>query len=117
MKVATYRPQGHAAPVEVVIPTKRERSVLRLIWSGRSVKAMADELDVSVNTLNQYVLHIRRALGLGSRAELQAWIAQHPNCMIPGQPVERRFHSSLPESPDATCPCLWCASLRLGTES
>jgi DNA-binding CsgD family transcriptional regulator len=118
MKVATLAPSGHAAPVEVVVPTPRERSILRLVRAGHSVKQMAKELDLSTNTLHQYVVQICRTLGLTTRNELQAWAEQHPDCLLPGHPVERRFHrpTELPDPPDAYCPCTWCASLRLGLE-
>jgi DNA-binding CsgD family transcriptional regulator len=114
MKVSTLRRRGKL-PAEVVVPTARERSLLRSVWCGRSVKEMANELNLTTNSVHTYMSRIMETLGLQSRAELQAWIAQHPDCLIPGQPVERRFHEAdaLPDTPDAGCPCLWCSALRL----
>ena len=113
--MATLAPQGHADQIEMVIPTPRERSLLRLIWLGYSVKQMVEELSISPNTIHQYVVGICRTLGVSTRPELQAWIAQHPECLIPNRPVEWRFHRApLPDSPDTNCPCLWCSALRAG---
>jgi DNA-binding CsgD family transcriptional regulator len=116
MKV-TASTTGEKPRGESVVPSRRERSILRLVRAGQSVKNMADGLDITVPTLHQYLKQIFRTLGISTRAELQAWVEQHPDCLIPGRPVERRFHRVLPLTADDGCPCLWCSSLRSSTEA
>ena len=49
--------------------TERERDVLRFLPSRLTIREIADELYVSVNTLKFHVKVIYRKLGVNSRAE------------------------------------------------
>lgn len=49
--------------------TDRERDVLRLIAEGRSNKAIANELDLSLGTVKGYVSEILAKLGVTSRTQ------------------------------------------------
>ncbi len=49
--------------------TERERDVLRFLPSRLTVREIADELYVSVNTLKFHLRVIYRKLGVNSRAE------------------------------------------------
>jgi LuxR family maltose regulon positive regulatory protein len=49
--------------------TLRERDVLRFLPSRLTVREIADELDISVNTLKFHLKVIYRKLGVETRAE------------------------------------------------
>jgi non-specific serine/threonine protein kinase len=65
--------------------TRREREVALLVGRGLTSRRIAEELSISANTANNHVAKILRKLGLGTRAEIAAWVAQ------------RRFDSSKPD--------------------
>lgn len=53
----------------------RERTVLKLLLTGRSEQGMADALELSFHTVHEYVISIYRKFGVNSRAELTArWL-------------------------------------------
>ena len=68
------RPIGDTRSVEYVVFAAHERPVLMQIWLGHSVKQAAYETGLTPATFQQYVNRLRRGLGLGSRAELQAFL-------------------------------------------
>lgn len=49
--------------------TKRELSVLKLVAQGKSNKAIALQLGISVNTVEQHLRHIYAKLNVQSRTE------------------------------------------------
>lgn len=53
--------------------TKREREVMRLIARGRTYREVAEELFLSVKTVESHVSNVLRKLQLTSRYELAAW--------------------------------------------
>jgi DNA-binding CsgD family transcriptional regulator len=55
--------------------TPREREVVDLIASGRSNKAIAEELFISPATAARHVANIMAKLGFNSRAQIAAWAA------------------------------------------
>lgn len=62
-----------AAPAEegpAGVLTDRERDVLRLIALGHTNPEIADQLHLSVRTIETHRSHMHRKLGLGTRAEL-----------------------------------------------
>jgi DNA-binding NarL/FixJ family response regulator len=50
--------------------TDRERRVLSLLGSGRSTREIADELDLSVKTVESHFAHMKEKLGVRSGREL-----------------------------------------------
>jgi DNA-binding NarL/FixJ family response regulator len=50
--------------------TKRENEVLVLIASGKSLKVIADELFISIKTVETHKLHIQEKLGFSNTAQL-----------------------------------------------
>jgi DNA-binding NarL/FixJ family response regulator len=56
--------------------TPREREVALLVGRGLTNRGIAEELSISANTANKHVAKILRKLGLGTRAEIAAWVAQ-----------------------------------------
>lgn len=56
--------------------TKREEEILPLLVLGRSNKAIADELVISIRTVEGHVRNILAKLGLATRAEVPAWHAR-----------------------------------------
>jgi predicted ATPase/DNA-binding CsgD family transcriptional regulator len=58
--------------------THREHQVATLVASGRSNKAIADELSISPTTAARHVANIMAKLGFNSRTQIAAWIAEKP---------------------------------------
>jgi pimeloyl-ACP methyl ester carboxylesterase/DNA-binding CsgD family transcriptional regulator len=54
----------------------REIEVLRLVAAGKSNKQIADELVISVNTVDRHVSHILSKIGAANRAEAAAYAAK-----------------------------------------
>jgi DNA-binding CsgD family transcriptional regulator len=65
--------QAPVAPPGALTP--RERQVVELIESGRSNKAIAEELFISPATAARHVANIMAKLGFNSRAQIAAWAA------------------------------------------
>ena len=54
--------------------TQREYQIAELLASGRSNKAIADELSISHTTAARHVANIMAKLGFNSRTQIAAWI-------------------------------------------
>jgi len=71
--------------------TRREYQIAELVASGRSNKAIADELSISPTTAARHVANIMAKLGFNSRTQIAAWIAERPQgngpADGPGEPV------------------------------
>jgi ATP/maltotriose-dependent transcriptional regulator MalT len=63
--------------------TRREHQIAALVASGRSNKAVADELSISPTTAARHVANIMAKLGFNSRTQIAAWVADRPRG--PGQ--------------------------------
>ena len=63
--------------------TQRELQIAELVASGRSNKAIADELSISHTTAARHVANIMAKLGFNSRTQIAAWIANR--AQGPGQ--------------------------------
>jgi DNA-binding CsgD family transcriptional regulator len=59
-------------PIEPVL-TRREAEILDRIALGRTSKQIADELNVSVYTVNNHRKHVCKKFGLHSTAQLVAF--------------------------------------------
>jgi non-specific serine/threonine protein kinase len=57
--------------------TARERSVANLVSEGRSNREIADALVISERTAERHVANILDKLGLESRVQLAAWVAEN----------------------------------------
>lgn len=73
----TLRPSSHPAPGRVGAQrqrpkdlSRREREVLRLLAQGHSNQQVAEQIGVSVKTVETYRTRLREKLGLKGRAEL-----------------------------------------------
>jgi ATP/maltotriose-dependent transcriptional regulator MalT len=55
-------------PARAVELTEREHDVLQLLAAGHSIKAIADELVISQNTVNSHLKNLYEKLGVSSRA-------------------------------------------------
>ena len=55
----------------------REREVLRLIAAGRTSKEIAEELVVSIPTVERHITHIYGKIGARGRAEATAYALKH----------------------------------------
>jgi predicted ATPase/DNA-binding CsgD family transcriptional regulator len=58
--------------------TRREHQIATLVASGRSNKAIADELSISHTTAARHVANIMAKLGFKSRTQIAAWVAERP---------------------------------------
>jgi len=72
-------PEAAAGPTEPAAPpgalTPRERQIAALIASGRSNKAIAEELYISPATAARHVANILAKLGFKSRTQIAVWAA------------------------------------------
>jgi len=57
--------------------SKREEEVLALIANGKSLKTIADELFISVKTVETHKIHIQNKLGLSNTAQLVKYAIDH----------------------------------------
>ena len=57
--------------------SQREIEVLRLIAGGRSNQQIADELVISVNTVNRHISHIFDKIGVANRTEAAVYARDH----------------------------------------
>ena len=73
---------------EAVFPRKRsltarEREVLKLLAEGRTVRAVASVLNLSVKTVDAHKFNLMRKLGIHNKAELVMWAIQKRVVKIP----------------------------------
>jgi DNA-binding NarL/FixJ family response regulator len=73
------------APCETL--SARELEVLRLLCRGRTDKAIAQQLYLSVRTVNSHVSHIYAKLGVGTRTEAMQLALQHGLVTLPSIPT------------------------------
>lgn len=83
--LASVAPQ---APGEAFFPRKRsltarEREVLKLLAEGRTVRAVAAVLNLSVKTVDAHKFNLMRKLGIHNKAELVMWAIQKRVVKIP----------------------------------
>lgn len=55
----------------------RQRQVVQLLAQGKTVKEIADALDLSVTTVEHHTKRIKQRLGLHGTAELASYALQH----------------------------------------
>jgi DNA-binding CsgD family transcriptional regulator len=72
--VSTPAPAVRALPAGL---TEREAEVLRLVASGRTNRAIAVELVLSVRTVETHIFNAYAKIGAGGRAEATAWAIGH----------------------------------------
>ena len=80
MTRALLREQGlrsQARPGEIEPLTPREKDVMRLIVLGHTNRQAADELGLSVRTVETHRANLMGKLGLKSRVELVRWAAEN----------------------------------------
>jgi DNA-binding CsgD family transcriptional regulator len=59
--------------------TPREQEVARLVAQGLTNREIAERLVLSPRTIESHVERIMNRLGVGSRTEIAAWAARHPD--------------------------------------
>jgi DNA-binding CsgD family transcriptional regulator/pimeloyl-ACP methyl ester carboxylesterase len=68
---------GTAGRTIAGVLSDRELEVLRLLAAGRSNQQIADELVISVNTVNRHVSNVYAKTGVANRAEAATYAARH----------------------------------------
>lgn len=71
-KVVIALRQNSATDNSIDLLTSKEEGVLRMLAKGHRSKEIADELNVTINTVNTHVRHIYGKLHVRSRAEAVA---------------------------------------------
>jgi non-specific serine/threonine protein kinase len=71
---ALGEPPSPGAATTTELLTEREREVARLIADGLTNRQIADRLVVSPRTVATHIEHIMTKLGVGSRAQIAAWL-------------------------------------------
>lgn len=69
--------EGRAVPVEASPLTDRELEILRLVASGRTNRAIAEELVISEKTVGRHVSNIFAKLDISTRAAATAYAYEH----------------------------------------
>jgi DNA-binding NarL/FixJ family response regulator len=67
--------QGPDAPPGLL--TRREYQIAGLVASGRSNKAIAEELSISPTTVARHIANILAKLGFTSRTQIAAWFTSN----------------------------------------
>ena len=75
-------------PLEELVPrkrvlTSREREVLKLLAEGRTVRAAAEFLGLSIKTVDAHKFNLMRKLGIHNKAELVMWAIQKRVVKLP----------------------------------
>lgn len=65
------------------ILTAREREVLKLLAEGRTVRAVAGILGLSIKTVDAHKFNLMRKLGIHNKAELVMWAIQKKMVKVP----------------------------------
>lgn len=63
--------------------TSRERQVLKLLAEGRTVRSAAENLGLSVKTVDAHKFNLMRKLGIHNKAELVMWAIQKRVVKLP----------------------------------
>lgn len=63
--------------------TTREREVLKLLAEGRTVRAAAEMLGLSIKTVDAHKFNLMRKLGIHNKAELVMWAIQKRVVKVP----------------------------------
>lgn len=70
--------QGKSSPAKkTTVLSKREEEVLTLIANGKALKEIAEELFLSIKTIETHKLHIQDKLGLSNTAQLVKYAIEH----------------------------------------
>lgn len=77
--VLWFQKQAPARTVEGDVLSSREREILRLLARGFAYKEMADNLGISIGTINTHVRRIYHKLHVSSRGEAVALFTQFPD--------------------------------------
>lgn len=68
---------GAAEPAPTNVVTRRERDVLRLVAAGKSNRQIAEELRITVNTVDRHVSNILAKIGASNRAEAASFAVRN----------------------------------------
>ncbi len=78
LRVSAPHPQ-HVAPT--INLTRRQRELLRLLAQGYDNRHMAQEMELSVKTIENHLTALYRALGVSSRLEAYQFALRHPELL------------------------------------
>ena len=72
---------AHTPPIKNVILTSRQQEILRLLKDGFSNQEIADELKLSVKTIENHLTRLYKQLGVRSRLEASNYANQFPKVL------------------------------------
>jgi DNA-binding NarL/FixJ family response regulator len=91
MRVLTTRHQPTHALQRLVLPSPRERQVLRLVALGLANKCIAYELGIALGTVKSHLARILADLGFSNRTQITRWALLHPD-VFAGHAVPASLH-------------------------
>lgn len=77
---AAERARGAAAPPSGI--TTREWQVARLVAAGHTNRQIGDRLGISERTAERHLENLRSKLGVGTRAQVAAWVSAVPSLPV-----------------------------------
>ncbi len=83
---------GPAPAQPTVTLTRRQRELLRLLAQGYDNRRMAQEMELSIKTIENHLTALYRAIGVNSRLEAYQFALHHPDLLaVSGQEAAQRF--------------------------
>ncbi len=87
-RLVDQHPVDVPAPVSVLTP--RQRELLGLLMQGYDNRSLAEEVGISIKTVENHLTALYRALGVSSRLEAHTYATQHPEVLAtPGHEVSQ----------------------------
>ena len=83
LSVCEQQPSPKAVSSTERALTAREREVLKLLAEGKTVRAAATDLGLSIKTVDAHKFNLMRKLGIHNKAELVMWAIQRKVVKIP----------------------------------
>jgi DNA-binding CsgD family transcriptional regulator len=89
-----------------IIFSRHDREILRRVARGASLKEIADDLEIAVNTASAHVRNLCLKAGVESHGQLLVFAMQQPAALRPGAECQRGIHAV-----DPACPCPHCRAI------
>lgn len=87
IRAITACARGEACFPQLPQLSPREEELLRGLAAGLPNRALAEELGISIKTVESHLEKLKKKLGCRSTAELRAWAVRRPPCQPPPSEV------------------------------